>query len=153
MCKRSTKQPLGDSGWQMQSIKENKKVSDTSPEQLPIPTILTTNRYLALHNLQDDIETHSTVTDHLINYQHNMKATREKKISYERAKLQKKIVVIGDSHSRGLASELQSHLRHEYSVSRTILPGACLKNITQLAKNELSNLTRKDTIVIWGWIK
>jgi len=133
MCKRSTKQPLGDSGWQMQSIKENKKVSDTSPEQLPIPTILTTNRYLALHNLQDDIETHSTVTDHLINYQHNMKATREKKISYERAKLQKKIVVIGDSHSRGLASELRSHLGHEYSVSGTILPGACLKNITQLA--------------------
>jgi hypothetical protein len=57
--------------------------------------------------------------------------------------------VIGDSHSQGLASELQSHLGHEYSVSGTILLGACLKNITQLAKNELTNLTRKDTIVIW----
>jgi len=90
------------------------------------------------------------VTDHRINYQHNRKATREKKISYELAKLQKKIVVFGDSHSRGLASEQQSHVGHEYSVSGTIIPGACLKNITQLAINELTNLTRKNTIVIWG---
>jgi predicted phosphodiesterase len=65
-------------------------------------------------------------------------------------KQQKKIVVIGDSHSRGLASELKNYLGHEYSITGTIIPGAHLSNITQLAKNELTNLTRKDTIIVWG---
>jgi hypothetical protein len=68
----------------------------------------------------------------------------------ERTNQRKKIVVIGDSHSRGLASELQNYLGYEYLISGTIIPGACLNNITQLAKNELTNLTRKDTIIVWG---
>jgi len=46
---------------------------------------------------------------------------------------QKKIVVIGDSHARGLASALKNCIGHEYSVSGTIMPGARLNNITQLA--------------------
>ena len=59
-------------------------------------------------------------------------------------------MVIGDSHSCGLASELQSYLGHEYSILGTIIPGAHLNNTTQLAKKELTNLTRKDAVIVWG---
>lgn len=75
---------------------------------------------------------------------------RGKKTTCEWTKQQKKIVVIGDSHSRGLTSVLKNYLGHEYSISGTIIPGARLNNITQLAKNELTNLTRKDTIIVCG---
>jgi hypothetical protein len=76
--------------------------------------------------------------------------TRNKKTRCKRVNQQKKIVVIGDSHARGLASELKYYLGHEFSISGTIIPGACLNNITKLAKNELVNLTRSDTIIVWG---
>ena len=36
--------------------KKSKKLNNTQPGQLPIPTITTTNRYHALHNLQSDTE-------------------------------------------------------------------------------------------------
>ena len=58
--------------------------------------------------------------------------------------------MIGNSHSPGLASELKNYLGHEYSMSGTIIPGTCLNNVTQLAKIELSALTRRDTIIVWG---
>jgi hypothetical protein len=58
--------------------------------------------------------------------------------------------VIGDSHSCGLACELKNYLGHEYSISGTIISGTCLNNVTQLAKNELAALSRRDTITVWG---
>jgi lysophospholipase L1-like esterase len=92
------------------------------------------------------------VDNHHINNQLNRRVVKEKeeKILHKCVKCNKKIVMIGDSHLRGIASELQDQLGREYSISRTILPGACLRDITKLAKNELTNITLKDTIVIWG---
>jgi hypothetical protein len=58
--------------------------------------------------------------------------------------------VIGDSHARGLASELKNCLGHEYSITGIITPGARLNSVTQLVKNELAALTRSDTIIVWG---
>jgi hypothetical protein len=62
-------------------------------------------------------------------------------------KSQKKILIIGDSHVRGLTSELKNNLGHEYSISSTFMPGAGLQNITKLAKSEVSTLTNSDTII------
>jgi len=127
-----------------------KKLNDTSTDQLPIPIIPITNRYHALHNLQNDAELPCIIPNQHIKYHHIKKVTRDRKTTRRRIKQQKKIVVIGDSHARGLASELQNYLGHEYSISGTIIPGACLNNITQLANKELTNLTRQDTIIVWG---
>jgi len=141
-----------NNNWEIVTDKSRKlkKLNEISPDQLPIPTIPITNRYHALHNLQNDTELPSIIPNQRTKYHHIKKETRDKKTTCERMKRQKKIVVIGDSHSRGLASELKNYLGHEYSISGTIIPGARLNNITQLAKNELTNLTRKDTIIIWG---
>ena len=138
--------------WEIVADKSRKpkKLNNTSPDQLPIPIIPITNRYHALHNLQNDTELPSIISKQRTKYHHIKKVTRSKKTTCERTKQQKKIVVNGDSHSRGLASELKNYLGHEYSISGTIIPGACLNNITQLAKNELKNLTRNDTIIVCG---
>src|SRR5215469_9471821 len=77
--------------------KTSTNVSDLSPELFPIPTILTTNRYQILHNLQDDIESYSIVSNHHINNQPNRRAAKEKetKILQKHVKCNKKIVMIG----------------------------------------------------------
>jgi hypothetical protein len=49
-------------------------------------------------------------------------------------RLKKKILIIGDSHARGLASELNTNLGSEYAVTGTIMPGAKLDNVTNLAR-------------------
>jgi hypothetical protein len=58
--------------------------------------------------------------------------------------------MIGDSHARGLSSELNHYLGHEYSTSSTFMPGAGLQNITNLAKSEITTLTNNDTIIVCG---
>ena len=63
-------------------------------------------------------------------------------------KTQNKIIMIGDSHTRGLTSELKNHLGCEYSISSTFMPGAGLQNITNLAKNEVTTLTKSDMVIV-----
>ena len=58
--------------------------------------------------------------------------------------------MIGDSHTRGLTSELKNYLGHEYSISSTFMPGAGLQNIVNLAKNEITTLTKSDMVIICG---
>jgi hypothetical protein len=65
-------------------------------------------------------------------------------------KIQNKIILIGDSHIRGLTSELKNHLGREYSISSTLMPGAGLQNITNLSKNEVTTLTKSDTVIVCG---
>ena len=58
--------------------------------------------------------------------------------------------MIGNSHVRGLTSELKNYLGHEYSISSTIMSGAGLQNITNLAKSEITTLTNSDTVIVCG---
>jgi hypothetical protein len=58
--------------------------------------------------------------------------------------------MIGDSHAQGLTSELKNYLGHEYSISSTFMPGADLQNITNLAKSEITTLTKRDTVNVCG---
>ena len=62
----------------------------------------------------------------------------------------KKILLIGDSHMRGCASELRKYIGPECEVAGTIMPGSRLKNVTKLAKNEIDGLSNSDAIIIWG---
>lgn len=61
-----------------------------------------------------------------------------------------KILVIGDSHARGCASELRLHVNEYTEVSGLVKPGMCLDVITTSAKEEMKKMTKKDTVVIWG---
>jgi hypothetical protein len=61
-----------------------------------------------------------------------------------------RIIVLGDSHKRGMASNLQHQLRHNCAGQGIVKPEAMLKKIVGMPTAETRNLTRHDVCVIWG---
>ena len=61
-----------------------------------------------------------------------------------------KITVIGDSFTRGMAGELAHKLGSTFEVRGHVMTGAGMKTITESAEQEVSTLTKKDIVVVWG---
>jgi len=121
-------------------------------DQFPIPVIPITNRYNSLYNLQNDTEFLSDIPNYHTEG-HNIKKNptlNQRKARRTPTRKQRKILLIGDSHMRGCASELGKYLGPEYRVSGTFMPGARLQNITKLAMNEIAGFSKEDTVIIWG---
>jgi hypothetical protein len=133
--------PIND--WELLTDKSRK--SNRTVEQLPIPVISTTKCFNALNTLQNDLELPCNTQNHHIKNHHikkNIFLKHNKAISSPiRRKM--KILLIGDSHRHGCASELKKYLG-------TIMPGLRLQNITKLAKNETAGFLNTDAIIIWG---
>jgi hypothetical protein len=62
----------------------------------------------------------------------------------------KKVIIVGDSHSRRCATELKHCLGWSYTISSFVQPGAEMKVILNAMKNDIKNIKRHDTVVIWG---
>jgi hypothetical protein len=62
----------------------------------------------------------------------------------------RKIVIIGDSHARGIAAEISSSLGNDFEVTGTVMSGARLENITNLEDNEVSTQGKSDTVIAMG---
>ena len=120
--------------------------------QWPIPVISTSNHFDTLHNLK--IDRQITDNESILPSRtqgNNVKPRLRKRITKgSQVKTQNKIIMIGDSHTRGLTSELKNQLGCEYSISSTFMPGAGLQNITNLAKNEVTTLTKSDMVIVCG---
>jgi len=56
----------------------------------------------------------------------------------------KRIVIRSDSHARGYVAEISSGLGKDFEVTGTVMPGARLENITNLADKEVSTLGKND---------
>jgi len=69
---------------------------------------------------------------------------------YKREKGKPKITVIGDSFTRGIAGELEHNLGNTFEVIGHVMTGAGMKTITETAEQEISTLTKKDIVVVWG---
>jgi hypothetical protein len=110
------------------------------------PTPAITNKYALLDNLEETTKT-----------SHSHKETSEvipirnknKKKSLPTIK-KKKIVIIGDSHARGLATEISSSLDNNFEVTGIVIPGARLENIIKLADGEISALGKSDAVIVMG---
>jgi len=111
-----------------------------------IPVIPISNRYSALHNLQTEEESDNSKPSHQTNKCVPLKY--KKTASFQNRK-KKKILLIGDSHMHGCASELRKYLGPDYEVSGTIMPRSKLQNVTNLARNEISRLSHNDALIIW----
>ena len=61
-----------------------------------------------------------------------------------------KIIIIGDSHARGCAQELQHNLGQNSDVQGFVKPGATLQNIVNTSPETTGKLTKKDVIIVWG---
>jgi lysophospholipase L1-like esterase len=58
--------------------------------------------------------------------------------------------MIGDSHATGYAAEISSGLGKDFEVTGTVMPGARLEIITNLADKDVSTLGKSDTVIVMG---
>ena len=65
-------------------------------------------------------------------------------------RVNQKTIIIGDSHARNSAAELQHCLGSTFAVSSFVKPGAGMKAIVDTVKNNIMKLKSGDVMVIWG---
>jgi len=119
--------------------------------------IKTTNRYIPLTKVLADKEgTITMIVNGDISTEGSVKVIN-RKASHKEASgngetkpKRKKIVITGDSHTRGGARKVSNYLGKEFEVSGTVMPGSGLANITALTHEEILNLTSDDAVVIWS---
>ncbi|PNF30585.1 hypothetical protein B7P43_G09959 [Cryptotermes secundus] len=61
-----------------------------------------------------------------------------------------KIVIIGDSHSRGLAKEVKHQLDKNFEVIGFVKPGAGTEKIVKSGMSDIAKLTKSDVVVFCG---
>jgi hypothetical protein len=61
-----------------------------------------------------------------------------------------KIVIIGDSHSRGYKAQVKSHLTNKFEVIGLVKPGACAEILVKSAMSDIVSLTKSDVVVFYG---
>ena len=60
--------------------------------------------------------------------------------------------MVGESFATGIASELVHNLISSFEVIGHVRPESGMKVITELANQELTTLTKKDMLVVWGGV-
>jgi hypothetical protein len=60
------------------------------------------------------------------------------------------ITVWGDSHARGIASELLHQLNYSQNITGYVKPSAGLSEVLKTENSNLSGLTKSDTIIVVG---
>jgi hypothetical protein len=61
-----------------------------------------------------------------------------------------KIIILGDSHARGIASELLQQSNHQVSATGYVKPNTGLIELLQTAKSDLHKLSSKDAVIVIG---
>jgi len=72
--------------------------------------------------------------------------------SNKSTKVKQKNVITGDSHTRGIASEIQLNLEDDFEIQGIVKPGSDLAAITHTFNRDSGALTKQDTVVVWGGI-
>ena len=60
------------------------------------------------------------------------------------------IIIVGDSHARGMAGELLHHLNHRHRIIGLVKPNANLTEVLKSASKDLNKLTKADTLIRFG---
>jgi hypothetical protein len=84
---------------------------------------------------------------------HEQKSEKYDKKTDKEGKLKKRILIIGDSHTRGMAAELQHNLDMNYTVQGIVKPGADLEVMLHSNMKDCETLTNEDILIIWGGTK
>jgi hypothetical protein len=89
---------------------------------------------------------------------HEPKVKNESRDMVQRAKnkhveKKHKIIVIGDSHARGCAAEIQLNLDEGCEVQGFVTPGTGISTITTSVKSDIQHLSKQDVVAVWGGSK
>jgi replicative DNA helicase len=63
-----------------------------------------------------------------------------------------KVILIANSHAKGCAEKLASHLRNSYEVTEYIKPSTGMEVITNSAREEINHLTKDDVVIVCGGV-
>ena len=79
------------------------------------------------------------------------KQVRKHKLDRKRmaGKKQHKVIILGDSHARGCASEISHLLNNDFEVLGFVNPGTGMKHIKGTSRVKVQLLTKKDVVVLW----
>jgi hypothetical protein len=83
----------------------------------------------------------------------NSKHVRKDKMNHKKRALEKKqhkLIILGDSHTRGCAAKVKHLLNNDSEVLGFVNPGSGMKFIKDTARVKLQELTKKDVVVLWG---
>jgi hypothetical protein len=103
---------------------ENNNILKLQQSQ-PIPVVV--NKYTILDSLQEESE---ALQDHSRTSEVALLRNKKRRRPNPR---KRKTVIIGDSHASGYAAEISSGLGKDFEVTGTMMPGASLENIINLA--------------------
>jgi hypothetical protein len=117
--------------------------SRKSAMRRPQCSIQNVNRYEVLQNTDE-----KTTAPQKLDLANNRGMVAKKRKSSQRK--ERKIVVVGDSHTRGMARELLHSLGNAFEVIGYVNSGSGMKVITDMAKQEYTTLMKRDLVVVWG---
>jgi len=80
----------------------------------------------------------------------SLNIVQQRRVPKTSNKNRNKIVILGDSHARGCAREVQHNLDPTFEIQGTVKPGANLEGIATSPTDTTANPTKKDVVVIWG---
>jgi hypothetical protein len=74
----------------------------------------------------------------------------KRKVKKSEYKRKHKILILGDSHARGMAAELKHNLDKKFDGQGVVKPCSDLFSILNIGINDMTEFTTKDVIVVWG---
>jgi hypothetical protein len=140
--------------WTFQSSKRRSYSNATrrGPNYLPLAT---SNRFEPLVNLKvnpkdsnDTYKAASQLKQSQPLHGSHMKRCQLQSSKKQSCEVKQKIVIIGDSHTRKCAAELQHVMGKYYSVIGLVKPGAGMGHIINTVSDEIKNLKGDDVLVI-----
>jgi hypothetical protein len=137
----STKIKDQNEGWT--EVKNGKsKIIRKQGDQYAIPVF--NNRYVLLENNEEGGE--NTSLDRKYKPSFGKVVRGKKKCEINRSR----VLILGDSHARSMANELQHRLGSSFDVLCIVKPGSNMKEITKTLNLTASSLSKKDVCIIWG---
>jgi lysophospholipase L1-like esterase len=136
-----------DGEWMTFSSNRLKKPRLISKNLQYIPTSMS-NQFATLVNLKNnDASSGSVLQEKNLN---TMKSHYSGHRIRTKSVGNQKILIVGDSHCRGIAVELKHCLGANYKISSFVQPGAEMGGILSSLQNDIRNLKQNDVLVIWG---
>ena len=122
----------------------------------------TTNRFTPLNKaLTNNEDTSPVIVNNVHSTKGSTKAQQHKSgrvhtnkvssgVPSKCSKHRKKILILRDSHTRGLAEEVQMNTGKDLAVEAMVKPAANIEAIIDSTNSAVSNRTEHDVCIIWG---
>lgn len=128
----------------IEAKKGKSKIIRKQYDQYAIPVI--NNRYAMLENHVEDCENSSLVREFKSSFGKVERGKKKKRCERNR----NRVLFLGDSHARGMASEVKHKLGKNFDVFGIVKPGSNMKELTNTLNSTVSALSKNDVCIIWG---